>query len=151
MKDYQFLMEDEKIIARGKNNLTALIPLWIIGGLLFFTIVVPIVVILTTIQNLNSGILLTNKRVIGSAKIGFGKSLMSIPLNKIQSVSVNQPPAGRALKYGMVTIGTGSGRINFATIKEPEVFKLALMQQIEYYEQGKTSAPSYGYDSDDQY
>ena len=135
MYTYEYLMDDEEIVAKGELNKSMLVSTWVFG-ICFCILIFPLIfAILETTRFKSQGIIVTNKRVIGSARIGFARSEIAIPLNQVQSVSVDQPPFGRILKYGAVTVGTGSGngRIVFPQIKNPQEFRLALMQQVDFY------------------
>lgn len=135
MSNYEYLMDDEEIVAKGELDKSALISIWVLG-VLFCLLILPLVMaIVETMRFKSQGIIVTNKRVIGSARVGFARSEIAIPLNQVQSVSVDQPPFGRVLKFGAVTIGTGAGngRIIFPRIKNPQEFRLALMKQIDIY------------------
>lgn len=135
MYTYEYLMDDEEIVAKGELDKSMLISTWFFGILLCVLIFPLIFAIIETIRFKKQGIIVTNKRVIGSARFGFARSEIAIPLNHVQSVSVDQPLFGRILKYGAVTVGTGSGngRIVFPQIKNPQEFRLALMQQADCY------------------
>lgn len=135
MYTYEYLMDDEEIVAKGELDKSMLISTWFFGILLCVLIFPLIFAIIETIRFKNQGIIVTNKRVIGSARMGFARSEIAIPLNHVQSVSVDQPLFGRILKYGAVTVGTGSGngKIIFPQIKNPQEFRLALMQQVDCY------------------
>ena len=135
MYNYEYLMDDEEIVAKGELDKMALISIWVFG-VLFCLLIFPLVIaIIETMRFKSQGIIVTNKRVIGSARVGFIRSEIAIPLNQVQSVSVDQPPFGQILKYGAVTVGTGSGngRIVFPKIKNPQEFRLALMEQVDNY------------------
>ena len=134
---YQNLMEGEEVVAKGELNKISLITMWIFSVITFFLIFPIIHAIVTTKQYKNSGIILTNKRVIGTTKQGLRSGELAIPLDKVQTVTTGQEAVGQILKYGAVTVGTSSGIIKFTAIKNPGTFKLALMNQIEKYQQEK--------------
>ena len=68
----------------------------------------------------------TNKRVVH--KTGFIKRrTFEIPLDKIESVDVDQTILGRILNYGDVTImGVGEGRQRISTIASPLAFRSSI-------------------------
>lgn len=68
----------------------------------------------------------TDRRVVH--KTGFVKRhTFEIPLDKIESVDVDQSILGRILNYGDVTImGVGEGRQKIATIASPLKFRSAI-------------------------
>ncbi len=53
-------------------------------------------------------------------------------LNKVESIQIVTPLAGRLMGYGtLVVIGTGGTREPFTLIDEPELFRHAVYEQIE--------------------
>lgn len=76
----------------------------------------------------------TDKRVIGKVGVFSTKSL-DAPLNKIQSVSVQQPLFGKIFNYGNVKIDTAGEVFVFNAIKNTDAFKNMIMAQIDRYEE----------------
>jgi uncharacterized membrane protein YdbT with pleckstrin-like domain len=72
----------------------------------------------------------TNKRVIAKSGI-VHKRTAEIFLNKIETVGVDQPIAGRMLGYGTITVnGTGGTSEQFHNIADPFEFRRQIQEQI---------------------
>jgi uncharacterized membrane protein YdbT with pleckstrin-like domain len=73
----------------------------------------------------------TNKKLIG--KVGFiRRSSIDIPLQKIESINVDQGIFGRMVGYGRISIrGTGGNQCNIPYIKNPLNFRRTVMNIID--------------------
>ena len=72
----------------------------------------------------------TNKKIIG--KIGvFSVKTMDTPIEKVNTVSVQQNLFQRLLGYGRIAITSSSGSYNFSSIKNYDEIRSAIMDQIE--------------------
>ena len=77
-------------------------------------------------------LVVTNRRVIWRAGV-FGKSERSIPLSRVQDVSVSYGPMGRILRYGNVRVesaGEATTEIVAIDISDPEGVKDAILRQV---------------------
>lgn len=124
----------EQIVYEGKETWLSIIPdilgIYIIIGL--FTIIPNIIRVCT------NRILITNKRVTG--KTGWiNTKTLDAPLNKVNNIQVSKSLFGKLFNYGAVEITTSSGSFLFKEIKRPEEVKIALLNQIEEFEQDKMS------------
>ena len=95
---------------------------------LVLTVVFPILFILIAIINVTTTELaVTNKKVIGKA--GFIRRVsIDLPLEKLESININQGLLGRILGYGRVTIrGVGGNVVSIPYIKAPMAFRRVIM------------------------
>lgn len=81
----------------------------------------------------NTRLALTSKRIYGKTGIINTKSMDS-PINKINSVSVEQGFWGKVFRYSTISVSTSSGTFKFAYIKNADEFKEKTMEQIDAYE-----------------
>ena len=143
------LGKEEKIISKGEVSFLPIIPnavicfiilvFGIIGGFVGFlvTLVIDAVIILPKFFGIkNTELGLTNKKVMG--KYGIIKTkVMDSPLNKVNSVTVEQGLGGKIFGYGKIVISTSSGGYNFNYIKSADSFRSAVMEQIDIAEEEK--------------
>lgn len=73
---------------------------------------------------------LTSKKVMGKYGI-INTKVMDSPLNKVNSVSVEQGLGGKIFGYGKIVISTSSGGYNFNYIRSADSFRAAVMEQID--------------------
>lgn len=95
---------------------------------LVMTVIFPILFILLAIINVTSTELaVTNKKVIGKA--GFIRRVsIDLPLEKLESVNIDQGVIGRILGYGRVSIrGVGGNNVSIPFIKKPMDFRRVIM------------------------
>ena len=92
-------------------------------GLLFWALAV--------VNVLSTELAVTNKKVIG--KVGFIRRVsIDIPLQKIESLSVDQGIFGRMIGYGKVSVqGTGGNRCAIPYIKNPMDFRRVVMNIMD--------------------
>jgi uncharacterized membrane protein YdbT with pleckstrin-like domain len=71
---------------------------------------------------------ITNKKIIG--KIGFIKrNIVEIPLEKVESLTIDQSIIGRLLNYGTVIArGTGIGEVKIKYVYSPLEFRKRFLQ-----------------------
>ena len=126
----------------------ALIPNLIIGGIIFLigiftfdavtfisTLIPVTIIILPKFLRINNTELgLTNKKVMGKYGI-VNTKVMDSPLNKINSISVEQGLGGKIFGYAKIVISTSSGGYNFNYIKNADSFRSAVMEQIDIYDE----------------
>ena len=62
---------------------------------------------------------------------------MDSPLNKINSVSVENGLFGKIFGYGTLTVNTASTVYTFKNIKQVENFKHVLMEEMERYDEAR--------------
>lgn len=120
---------------KSNAELNKLFIVWpIVYGVLFCWLIVPtIVAVIRIIQFFCVELSVTDKRVIGKNGVIATKSL-DAPLNKIQNVSVSSNLWGKLFNYGTVVITTASGTFYYKGIKEADVFKNRVLDQIDQYE-----------------
>ncbi|MBQ3427400.1 MAG: PH domain-containing protein [Clostridia bacterium] len=123
------LKKDEKIILEGKLHGAMLIPhillMFIFVGL--FTIVPAIIKMKTT------ELTITNKRLVG--KLGLIKTTeLDTPLNKINNVNVSSGFWGKIFGYGTIKVNSSSGIYEFSGIKNADLFRSTLMNQIDKFD-----------------
>ena len=138
------LGRDETIILRGKIHwgrlifpgLLALLFLissaktMLLGGLFIAVIILGIAALPMYTEQL----VLTSKRLYG--KTGLIKTnTLDTPLNKVNTVSVSSGLFGKIIGYGTIHITSSSGSYKYPGIADPNVFRQALMEQIEKYDE----------------
>lgn len=62
---------------------------------------------------------------------------MDTPLNKINNVSIEQGLGGKLFGYGTIVVSSSSAQYNFKGIKNPEVFRSRLMEQIDKFDEDR--------------
>jgi uncharacterized membrane protein YdbT with pleckstrin-like domain len=73
----------------------------------------------------------TNRRVVIKTGLTSRKTIEML-LNKVETIEVNETPAGRVLGYGtIVVIGTGGTSEPFHNMCHPLQFRSQVQQQIE--------------------
>lgn len=78
----------------------------------------------------------TNKRLLG--KVGLiNTKVLDTPLNKINNVSIEQGLGGKLFGYGTIVVSSSSAQYNFKGIKNPEVFRSRLMEQIDKFDEDR--------------
>lgn len=124
------LGKDEEVIVNAKTHWACLIP----HILLIFVYIGVITIWKPIIRMCSTKLTVTNKRVYGKYGLINTKSL-DTPLNKVTTVSVSNGLFGKIFGYGNVVVNTAAGTFNFKYIKSPENFRVALMDEIERYEE----------------
>lgn len=155
------LLPGETIVYRGRIHWTALAPGLVTGAILdllacvflvsafvwhgpkgIFTIPLAIIaaifavagsacVALWAIQRKATEIAVTNRRVLVKTGI-VTRNTKEILLSKVESVSIEESPAGLALHFGKVTIhGTGGTPEVFDPIADPNEFRRQIQSQID--------------------
>ena len=102
------------------------------------TVILPILFILLAIINVTTTELaVTNKKVIGKA--GFiRRASIDMPLNKLESVNIDQGIVGRIFGYGRVSIrGIGGNNVTIPHIKAPYDFRRVVMDLMDKKEQSQ--------------
>jgi uncharacterized membrane protein YdbT with pleckstrin-like domain len=122
------LIPGEKIEAQA--TITWLSQFWyfVFALVLVMTVIFPILFIVLAIINVTSTELaVTNKKVIGKA--GFIRRVsIDLPLEKLESVNIDQGIIGRILGYGRVSIrGIGGNNVSIPFIKKPMDFRRVIM------------------------
>lgn len=158
------LNKDEEIVAKAETTILGLVPNMvknIIAGLIigiilaltmsaimrykftafhaFATVATPVIILtcaelikdLLTIKF--SELAVTTNKIFGKTGI-ISTKIMDAPLNKINNVSVEQNLFGRLLGYGKISITTSSGNYIYFYIKNPDAFRLTVMNQIDIYD-----------------
>ena len=126
------LMKDEEIIYDGKVSMWPMLPAIIIGLLLIWTVIIPVLLWIAAFVSIKSTeAAFTNKRVI--AKFGFiRRHTIDLRLNKIESVQVNQGMFGRIFNYGSLSIsGSGNPQAPVPFIANPMKFRNELTQYLD--------------------
>lgn len=132
MKTMDNLNRDESLVTQAYVHWACLIPhillifVWI--GLL--TIWRPLISMFT------SELVLTNKRIYGKVGLINTKTL-DTPLNKINNISVSSGLFGKLLGYGTIHITSSSGEYVWIGIKSPEVFRNAVMTEIDRFDEAR--------------
>lgn len=97
-------------------------------ALLFFCVVT---ILWSLMQRNAMEMALTNRRVVIKTGV-VGRNTTEMPLNKVESIQVNESALGRILGYGTILIiGTGGTSEPFEQIQNPLEFRRQVQQQIE--------------------
>ena len=126
------LIPGEEIEA--KATITWLSQFWyfVFALVLVMTVIFPILFIVLAIINVTSTELaVTNKKVIGKA--GFIRRVsIDLPLEKLESVNIDQGIIGRILGYGRVSIrGVGGNNVSIPYINKPMDFRRVVMGLLD--------------------
>ena len=130
----QNLGGDEHIIESAEIHgliIKLLIALGIFG---IITIFLPFIVIGVILRIRSMELGFTNKKVIGKYGVISTKRL-DTPLNKVDNVSVEQGLGGKIFGYGTVVVSSASNKFGFEYVKNPEIFRNKLMEQIEKFDE----------------
>ncbi|WP_312281764.1 PH domain-containing protein [Oscillibacter sp.] len=125
------LGRDEEIVTQAKVHWACLIPhilLLFVYGLGIITGAPVLIRMFTT------DMYITSKRLYGKVGLINTKTL-DTPLNKVNTVSIESGLLGKILGYGTIHITSSSGSYEFKSIKSPEVFKAALLEEIDKFDE----------------
>lgn len=130
MKIMDNLSKGETLVTQAKVHWISLLPhilaMCIFIGL--FTIWGAIIRICTT------DLILTNKRIYGKVGLINTKTL-DTPLNKVNTISVSNGLWGKIFGYGTIHITSSSGEYVLKSIKSPHVFRDAVMEEIDRFDE----------------
>ena len=102
------------------------------GGLVLGVILlIPVAIRMFTTQ-----LFLTNKRIFGQTGLINTKS-MDAPLNKINTISTASGLFGKIFGYGNIHLTTSSGSYDYKGIRAPEVFRSAVMEEIDRFDEAR--------------
>ena len=153
MSAFTNLGKDESVVLQAKLHPAGLIPRTIIAAFLllvglvglkdegtgffvFLLALIAVILLPVAFQYLSTQLVITTKKVYG--KIGIIKTkTLDTPLNKVNTVSVSNGLFGKILGYGTIHITSSSGAYFFPRIKEPNLIRQTLMEQIERYEEDR--------------
>ena len=97
-----------------------------------YTMIFSALLILLAIMNIsNTELAITNKKVIG--RTGFlKKESVDMPIDRLESINIEQGLIGRILGYGKVKInGIGGNTVTIPFIKGPFAFRKAAINLLE--------------------
>lgn len=126
------LTRGENVQYQGKISLWTLLPLILLGLLLFPIYGVGILLwIVAAVKYYSTELAITNKRVI--AKFGLvRRSTIEINLQKVESIQVNQGVLGRIFNYGTIIVsGAGTPQAPIPGISHPLKFRRAFIDAQE--------------------
>jgi hypothetical protein len=110
------------------------------GGGAVLLIVGFIVIIVGAVRRSATEMAVTNRRVVIKTGLASRKTIEML-LQKVESIEVSEPTAGRMLGYGsIVVIGTGGTSEPFHKMAHPLQFRSHVQQQIEKLPQNKSGA-----------
>ena len=143
------LSKEENIISKGEVSFLPIIPSAVIcfiilicgiaggfGGFIVALIIAAVIILPKFFGIKNTELGLTNKKIMGKYGI-INTKVMDSPLNKVNSVTVEQGLGGKIFGYGKIVISTSSGGYNFNYIKSADSFRSAVMEQIDIAEEEK--------------
>ncbi|VVE46783.1 hypothetical protein PCO31110_04509 [Pandoraea communis] len=126
------LIPGEKVEAQATISWLSQFWYFVFAVLLLMTVVVPILFILIAIINVvTTELAVTNKKVIGKA--GFIRRVsIDLPLEKLESINIEQGIIGRILGYGRVSVrGIGGNNVSIPFVKRPMDFRRVVMGLID--------------------
>lgn len=97
-----------------------------------FTVILPILFILKAIINVTTTELaVTNKKIIGKA--GFIRRVsIDLPLERLESINIDQGIIGRILGFGRVSVrGVGGNYVSIPYVNQPMDFRRVVMGLID--------------------
>ena len=141
----QNLGKNEQVVQKGRINMIAILPNAIIavlilgiflmaGSILPGLIIAAIIVGVKYLKMISTELSLTNRKIIGKVGV-ISTKVMDSPLNKINNISVEQGLGGKIFGYGKIVITTAAGNYNFDFISQPDVFRSAVMNQIDIFDE----------------
>lgn len=124
------LIKGEKVIATTKIHWMDLV----VGIIFFWLLLIPLLSAIS--RSLSTELAVTTSRVIGKTGLIRRHAIDSM-LDKVSNVSINQGLLGRIFNYGSVSITTAGDSVIFAGIAKPNVFKAAVINQMDSYSKQK--------------
>ena len=145
MTELSNLGKDESVILQGKLHWGRLV-LPGLFALLFLVVsarnkstasgivLAALILGIAAVPMFTEQLILTSKRLYG--KTGLIKTnTLDTPLNKVNTVSVSSGLFGKIFGYGTIHITSSSGSYKYPGISEPHIFRQALMEQIDRYDE----------------
>ena len=128
----QNLGKDESIVTQGFVH-----PIDIILNIILIFMGIGLFTIWgALIRKKTTQLVLTNKRLY--AKVGLiNTKTLDTPLNKVNTISVSSGLGGKIFGYGTLHITSSSGEYILKKIKSPEVFRNAVMEQIDKFDEAR--------------
>lgn len=136
------LGKNERIVSKAEISMIALVPTVILAIVFIlilqvYGLILAALLIAAKVFELKSIMLvLTDKRLLGKMGI-IGTKDMDVPLNKINTISVEKRLFGQILGYAHVIVGTSSGQYNVKYIKNADTFRGTVMEAIDLLEEYK--------------
>jgi uncharacterized membrane protein YdbT with pleckstrin-like domain len=124
------LIKDEKVIATTKIHWMDLV----VGIIFFWLLLIPLLSALS--RSLSTELAVTTSRVIGKTGLIRRHAIDSM-LDKVSNVRIDQGLLGRIFNYGSVEITTAGDSVMFSGIAKPNVFKAAVINQMDSYSKEK--------------
>ncbi len=124
----------EVIVIKARVSVADIVGTWIFGIIFCWLLLIPLInAIIKTVQWAHIELALTNKAVRGKVGV-FNTRTLAVPLDKIQTINVNQTFWGKVFGYGTISItsaaaGSGSS-LSFRMIKGATEFKAATMSAM---------------------
>ena len=139
------LGRDEQIISKAEVNFATTLSDIIIGmiagavvslfiPIMGIVITIAIIILFSNLRKKNTELGLTNKKVMGKYGL-INTKIMDSPINKINSITVEQGLGGKIFGYGKIVISTSSGGYSFNFIKNADSFRSAVMEQIDLFDE----------------
>ena len=122
-------------VIESKAEITWLSQFWYLFFALLgvFALLIPTIFfgLIAVINVMTTELAVTNKKVIG--KTGFIQRVsIDLPLDKLESINIDQGVMGRILGFGRVSIrGVGGNNVSIPFIKNPLDFRRVVMGLID--------------------
>ncbi len=139
----QNMGKNEKLTVKAETSMLALVPtiIWaVIIAVIAFMVFIPLAVVslimvgVKFLQLKKVELALTNKKLLGKVGV-INTKVMDAPLNKINTISVEQKLIGKIFGYGEVVVSTSSGAYTFPFIKNADSFRSAVLNQIDEFDE----------------
>ena len=134
------LGKNESIVRKADISVVALVPMILLAVVLLMLLqviglVLAVLLIVAQVFELKSTMLmLTNRRLLGKMGI-VGTKDIDVPLNKINTISVEKRLMGQIFGYAHVIVGTSSGQYDVKHVKDADTFRNTVMEEIDRLEE----------------
>lgn len=145
MKQFKNMGQNERVVAQGTQHWAKLIFPGIIAvaffagfvgeNFLLGLVMAVCIMLIPIVPMLTTELVLTNKRLYGKKGL-INTQTLDAPLGKLDVISVSSKLTGKIFGYGSIHITTASGEFVYFGIKNPEVFRQAVMEEIDRYTKG---------------
>lgn len=126
------LISGEKVESQAVISWLSQFWLFLFAAIFALTIVIPIsFIIIAVLEVVTTELVVTNKKIIGKTGI-IRRTSIDLPLNRIESINVDQSILGRVFSFGKLSIrGIGGNAVTIPFIKKPMIFRRVVMSLVD--------------------